>query len=1044
MKKPLTTWSRTVALVPYSGVQFLDFGFNLDDTRRLGRSFIERPDRSMTLADGSIRLRFIPLSGDDEQDGPILEQAVADEAQYDINKVKALEPFLGKWVPVPYLRVRPGRGDYGEELLDTGPANWARALVIPLDVPEGPKRLSHRVVLAFDTEVAQRVANRAYLVPSFEDAKDEQEFRFAWRPEEMSWFLAWPEPAQFGGQDPQKWVDDWLTELFREFKQAQRPGRPLREEDFPYRHEHWARYLTFLELLGDAIAPPRLKLLDTISPERRYAPVDVDLVLDVGNSRTCGILIETYPDQARFDLNNSYVLELRDLERPHEVYAEPFESRVEFAQAAFGKEHIARRAGRSRSFFWPSLVRVGPEALRVASGAAGTEVTTGMSSPKRYLWSLDPVNQEWRFQPGDYTRAGEDPGIARAARRFINETGDVIRQIEAEEKMGLRRRRADSRQGAIRSKFSRSALYGFMISEIVVQALCLINQPALREARKQSDVPRRLRRIIITLPPATPLQEQRLMRSRAEGAVRLVWDLLGWTQSAPPGLSEPRVIIRWDEASCTHLVYLYTEITQKFSGQLTEFFRLLGRERPFVDDPALPPPADAKPQPSLRIASVDIGGGTTDLIITTYYAEDNRAIRPTQNFREGFKIAGDDILQAVIERVVLPALAEHLQAAGLSSARQLLQELFGGDRIGMEEQQKQLRRLFVTRVLIPIGLAMLHAVEEGEAQLDAPARIMPFAEFFGLTPEEAEGREARDLIGERVAGYLEGAAHRAGAPGFRLIEVGFPIDARQIDQVVRSVMRQVIALLAEAIFALECDIVLVTGRPSRLPTVADMLVELMPVTPDRLVTMHRYRVGTWYPFRARDNLGIEDPKSTVVVGAMLGILAEGQIENFSLDTRRLLLKSTARYVGEMELSGQILDDKLIFQDLDLDKKATQAPASAHVRFSAPLRIGFRQLPLERWMASPLYSLKFANPQRASSQHKPFTVTLERAEFDPDPDDDVPEERRQAAEAIKEEFQIVDVVDAQGGTLRTSDVTLRLQTLGSDDAYWLDTGILAVR
>jgi hypothetical protein len=211
MLKPLTEWSKTVTLVPYSGVQFLDFGFNLDDTRRLGRSFIERPDPSVTLPDGSIRLRFIPLSGDDEQDAPILEQAVPDEAQYDINKIKALEPFLGKWVPVPYLRVRPGRGAYGEELLDTGPTNWARALVIPLDAPEGPKRLTHRVVLAFDTEVAQRVANRAYMVPSFEDAKVEQELRFAWLPEEMSWVLAWPEPEEFGGQDPQNWVDDWLS-----------------------------------------------------------------------------------------------------------------------------------------------------------------------------------------------------------------------------------------------------------------------------------------------------------------------------------------------------------------------------------------------------------------------------------------------------------------------------------------------------------------------------------------------------------------------------------------------------------------------------------------------------------------------------------------------------------------------------------------------------------------------------------------------------------------------------------------------------------------
>ena len=151
-------------------------------------------------------------------------------------------------------------------------------------------------------------------------------------------------------------------------------------------------------------------------------------------------------------------------------------------------------------------------------------------------------------------------------------------------------------------------------------------------------------------------------------------------------------------------------------------------------------------------------------------------------------------------------------------------------------------------------------------------------------------------------------------------------------------MLQVLSLLAEAIHALDCDIVLVTGRPSRLPTIGDMLVELMPVTPDRLIAMHRYRVGTWYPFRAKDNLGIDDPKSTVVVGAMLCILAEGQIENFSLDTKRLVLKSTARYVGQMERNGQIQDDKLIFRELDLDKNG-DAGAGQRPRSGSPRRCG---------------------------------------------------------------------------------------------------------
>ena len=57
--------------------------------------------------------------------------AVPRSDHYDVNKIKALEPFLGKWVPVPFCASGPGAARYGEEMLDPGPTNWARALVTP-------------------------------------------------------------------------------------------------------------------------------------------------------------------------------------------------------------------------------------------------------------------------------------------------------------------------------------------------------------------------------------------------------------------------------------------------------------------------------------------------------------------------------------------------------------------------------------------------------------------------------------------------------------------------------------------------------------------------------------------------------------------------------------------------------------------------------------------------------------------------------------------------------------------------------------------------
>ena len=52
----------------------------------------------------------------------------------------------------------------------------------------------------------------------------------------------------------------------------------------------------------------------------------------------------------------------------------------------------------------------------------------------------------------------------------------------------------------------------------------------------------------------------------------------------------------------------------------------MGKPRPFVDVAGSEPPQGARPEPSLRVASLDIGGGTTDLMITTYHVEANRAL----------------------------------------------------------------------------------------------------------------------------------------------------------------------------------------------------------------------------------------------------------------------------------------------------------------------------------------------------------------------------------------------------------------------------------
>ena len=1024
----------TIKIVPYSGVQFLVYEFDLEKTPRFSRSFIEHK-RTEMAADGTVAVELRPGWNDDNIDADPPFPARGTDNQYDISKPRALEAFLNEWVPVPYLAVQPGRDALGRDLFHQGPTNWCRVKVSPVEEGSAPG-ITHRAVFAFDTDLLERRPQRAYVAPSPVDAIGEQEFALAHLFRDIAWFLS-DRRSVSGGEEinQQEWVDRWIDELLMKFKTAQRGGRGVRPDD-RQPLEHAARYVAFIQLLREVVPLPRVQLIDTLSSEAPVRPVDVDLVLDIGNSRTCGMLIENFPNQEKIDLGNSYILQLRDLQEPHRTYGEPFESDVQLAQANFGNEQLSRFSTRSRAFFWPSLVRVGPEAARCREQSSGTEGTSGMSSPKRYLCDVEPVNQEWRFQPGDYGAGREPPTIDRAARRFMNFRGDVLRQLSDErrfyERLAYTSDKSELEKPAARLSYSRSSFFTLLVAEILVQTLTLVNNPQMRGRRGEKDTPRRLRRMIFTLPTATPVREQRLLRSRAQAGVKLVWDLMGWTESPPPGLLIPEVQAAWDEASCAQFVYLYSEIAQKFGGNITDFFQLAGTPRPFGDPQAKVLPSGPA-QPSIRIASIDIGGGTTDLMITTYYVEKNRAIVPSQTFREGFRIAGEDILQETIQQILLPAIGKHLQACGATAAREFLVDRFGADRANMAQQDKHLRRQFVLRVLKPAGLALLSAYESALSPRSASIETRKLQDLVN-----AGGRDSAPL-GERILDYVDSAAAGWGAKDFHLTDVDVPIDFERIRHAVEGTLGEVFDNIAEAIHHFDCDVVLFSGRPSRLPATIDLFANKLALPPDRIVPLSNYPAGNWYPFGGRSRFRIEDPKTATVVGCMLCALAESQITNFTLFSHRLAMRSTANYIGVIERDGKMRDGSVMFST-PVASQAAAEPQSAQVSWFAPMPLGFRQLPLERWVSTPMYRVKPIANASSHAIQKPVTITLEREL--PEELADYESRNFSASEAQKEELRIVEATARDGANV-TRSFGIFLDTLSNEDGYWLDSGILNV-
>jgi hypothetical protein len=1030
----LTDYGDTITLVPQSGIQFVEFGFDLAQADKFSRNFIERPIGEKLDGSGQTEYTLIPNWIDDDlkADPPHFPGSLDDE--YTVSRDKALDVFLGQWVPVPFLRIDPGRDAYNRERFADGPVDWVRMRITETRKTYGDKEASHRVVFAFDTTVVEQRPNRPYLGISHADTQQGESFRFAHLLKDTAVFMSNRSTPQPGGPvvDSQSWLIDWLEVIFKNYKQRLRPNsaRNLRPEDFPHTLEHVASYMTLIQFLAQTIEIARITLIDTVSEDPRVSPINVDLVLDIGNSRTCGLVIQNFPNDSSVDLNRSLVLELRDLAEPILSYREPFESHLELVHAEFGPEDLAKKSGRSRAFFWPSLVRLGPEAARYRSESEGTEAMTDLSSPKRYLWDVSPVSQTWRFRNVDNPEI--QPLVQRSVYKYVNNRGDVLQQLEADRRTLKLRILPEDQECADLLRFSRSSFFTFMVLEIIAQALMMINSPGSRRRDREKDTPRRLRNIVLTIPTATPVQEQRIIRSRTEAAIKLLWSLMEWDKGTPGAPPMPGVNTSWDEASSVHLVYLYGEISQKLGGNIRTLFDLIGRKRLKTDrDGAL---IGQEAEQSLRVASVDIGGGTTDLMVTTYFQRNNRALEPVQNFREGFRRAGDDLLKFVIEHAVIPALETHLTASGVINARTLLKYRFADDSPGMSEADKYLRRQFVLRLLRPVALGVLKAAEDNAAA-DKPAYMVPFASFFAAgDPQMAPGG--------RIAAYLQDYAHQQGGANFRLADVPVSIDPAVVDNCVRAAFDSIFSNIAEAIYKLDVDVVLLTGRPSCLPSVVSLFSNQYSVPVDRIVPIRNYRVGNWYPFRQIGRSLIDDPKTTAVVGGMLCTLANNKLTNFTLYTSGLVMRSTARYIGEMLNDGRIENDSLYFSDMNLDD-TMPAPSEKDIVFDAPVRIGYRQLARADWVASPLYRLQMRTGENAKTWRPPISVTIARKSLQID--EDASETAIMNSEATSEEFMIETAEDVNGNPVkRLMELKFDTSPFGSPDGlYWLDSGILKI-
>lgn len=753
---------------------------------------------------------------------------------------------------------------------------------------------------------------------------------------------------------------------------------------------------------------PQVKLIR----DRGIGEINVEMIIDIGNSRTSAILFEDA------DFKKVQSLKLQDFTRPMlpdgsmNRIGDTFDMRLAFSKVEFGGNLDG-----STQFTWPSIVRLGKEAEylthEATNMAVGKQTLSTYSSPKRYLWDYRPRPEEWRFvNLGD----GVDrPPILRGITDYFGYDG-----------------RLDKDGFGTGANYSRRTLMTFAFLEILAQAISQVNSHEYREFNGNINTPRRINRIVLTCPTAMSKFEQKSLHSSLEDAIFVIDRFNNNVDSTavPLGISVEPSLKRdsddnspwiFDEATCSQFVYLYSVLATRYRNNSKDFFDIYGKRRMI----------DGEPRDSIVIGSVDIGAGTSDVTICRYERNDRKSarLRPMPVFWDSFDYAGDDMLRVLINNVLLEGedgmLQKYLSAKGMGRqdiyAR--LFDFFGEDHNKLSFRDRSIRRDFNIQVLVPIMYYFLDLMGRGEKY-----REVGFNEIFaGSMPSEV----VEEAFNEKF--------------GISLRDIKWKYDADVMTRHIENAMDPLIENVATIMYAYDCDLILLSGRPTSLKVIRDIFLKYFAVAPDRLIAMTDFRIGHWYPFADRNGY-LKDSKSIVPVGAMIAWQAShaGGFNGFLLDLK--------------DLGNRISPTTEYFARMNATRRNGQwfiSPEVGNGEFTAgsfPTYIGSKQFDIANYPLRPFYVFDIDEANiTARVRHKKAEEGIDLTQQELQVLIKAEKERilsrcpltvkvsREDYRENKERLTLENVVGDDGEELNVKDFKFEIQSLNDPDCYWLDSG-----
>ncbi len=931
--------------------------------------------------------------------------------------------FENIWLPCPFFELdNRGRSKFSAP-------NWCRFMLVPQEVSGNIRR--YTILVAFDTRTAFPGANfededrTTFPVFTIENQRVKP-YALCNNEYELMDFCSKTKGCE--------WVDEHILKLYHGTNKIDQVH--VKKPKLSY----LAQYIFILKWMQEHDVLPKVDLISN----RNVEYCDVDLIIDIGNSRTCAILCNGR------DLSKITPLKLQNFSNPiinNQLNnpSNPFDMRLAFHKVDFGVDTF--KGSRQEQFVFPSLARLGYEANELIHKAintnTGIETITSSSSPKRYLWDDQIRDKEWEFITESDNTADHILKL-KGITNQLTETGTI-----------------NFTEGtAIEKKYTRSALMTFAMLEIQAQAFMQINSYEFRHDWGDENKPRRFGRIIVSCPTAMSRMEQTALRRSAEDAAAILerfYNNSDFFASTPLSYSSKdeetvrkNILVipstkslkhreeypQWiyDEASCPQFVYLYAELAMRYKVKnnpygCKDFFDLYGKVRKDLDDSNNE--QSGKEKKTITIGSVDIGAGTTDMMIAAYRYDDagQCTLTPIPLFWESFYLAGDDMMKKIIRSCIIEGeyavIPKKLKEMGDNRINEKILDYFGlpeSNRFTVPD--RRMRSDFNLQVSVPVASRFLQLLSEDKVENTS----ICFEEMFlGNMPTNA--------LMEHFKKHF----------GFGIDELTWTYDKKLISKIVVNTFESLISKLSPIIRYYGVDILLLSGRPTSLKPLTDLFIYYGAVKPDHLITLNDYEIGKWYPFQ--DGRGyIKDTKSIVTVGAMIGnYTSQNAIEGFSLNLTELgkRLLPTTKYFALAEREVAFISPENNSNIIEVSQ--------------FPVRFWTRQENTIYYPTRPFYILDFdlevirkkmiekhnLNPEDKNEvtnavqreidrirNAAPLKIKIKRENYNED---------RECLYASESHPTPEEIVDANGNDLPVRYFKLSIQSMNEDETYWLDSG-----